>query len=497
MRIKFSPFYAALLVLLTIVIAVLLYLEQRAILANRNEEARTNYISYVLSDGLRQTSDDLTRMVRLYAITGDPVYRDWFDQILAIRNGEAPRPGAYFQIPYWDLVLATGEHQGGTGDAVPIRTLIADAGVSRLERSLLAEAEDWSNVLVELENEVMDVVAAQVEAGGGGYRLEGDALAAMQRLHGVEYHTAKERVMRPLVLLAQVATDEESTLNIVAGAAEITNIALALIALSILLGLVSLALTRSRGMSLRNRAPLATLLAVLAAIVFAFLVQRFQTSVESLADTFGERYRAYTLSDGLRQTSDDLTRMVRLYAATGDPVYREYFDEILAIRNGEAPRPERYFEIPYWDIVLATGRHPGIFGDAVPIRTLIAGRDFSDAELELLAQVEDASNELVTLENRAMEVVANAIATGNGDYSLDGPAGTALQRLHGEGYHQAKAKIMSPLVNLAKSVQQRLASGRQEALEIAQRNNIVFGAAMALSILFSLGAVLLWRREPH
>ena len=435
MRIRFSPFHAALLGLLVIVVAVLLYLEQRAILANRNEEARTNYISYVLSDGLRQTSDDLTRMVRLYAITGDPVYRDYFDQILAIRNGEAPRPRVYFQIPYWDLVLATGEHQGEPGEAVPLRTHIANAGVSRLERSLLAETEDWSNVLVELEDEVMDIVAAQVEAGGGDYRLEGDALAAMQRLHGSEYHVAKERVMRPLLLLAELATDEETSLSIVAGAGETVDQVLALVALSIVPGIAVLLYTRSRGISIRSSAPLASLLAILAAIVFAVLVQRFQDSVESLADTFGERYRSYTLSDGLRQTSDDLTRMVRLYAATGDPVYREYFDEILAIRNGEAPRPERYFEIPYWDIVLATGRHPGEFGEATPIRTLIAGRDFTDAELELLTQVEAASNELVVLENRAMDAVEAAIAAGDGEYSLDGPAGVALQRLHGEGYH--------------------------------------------------------------
>ncbi|MDD9954760.1 MAG: hypothetical protein OXP68_00895 [Anaerolineaceae bacterium] len=143
--------------------------------------------------------------------------------------------------------------------------------------------------------------------------------------------------------------------------------------------------------------------------------------------------------------------MVRLYAATGDPLYRDYFDEILAIRNGESPRPVRYFEVPYWDIVLATGRHPGDFGDSIPIRTLISERDFTGGELDLLAEAEDASNELVVLENRAMEVVAAAIA-GGGDYDLSGPTGNALQQLHGEDYHRAKARIMSPLVNLASPV---------------------------------------------
>ncbi|MCY4526495.1 MAG: hypothetical protein OXB89_07785 [Anaerolineaceae bacterium] len=73
MNIRFSPFYSALLALIAIVVAVLLDVEQRASLARRNQEARSNYVNYVLADGLRQSSEDLTRMVRLYAITGDPV----------------------------------------------------------------------------------------------------------------------------------------------------------------------------------------------------------------------------------------------------------------------------------------------------------------------------------------------------------------------------------------------------------------------------------------
>ena len=483
--------------MLAVLVASSLYVLLRDSLAQRNQDSRSNYISYVLSDGLRQTSDDLTRMARLYAVTGDPVYREHFDEILAIRNGESPRPQVYYQIPYWDIVLATGEHPGGRGEAAPISELIAAAGASPYEQSLLADTEYWSNVLAELENEVMDVVVARAGAGDGAYRLEGEALAAMQRLHGAEYHSAKERIMLPLVYLAGVATEEETTLEVVADAQQQTDTVMALNGLAIVAGVVTLLLARQRGATLRDRASLASLLSILAVAVFALLVQRFSDGIDSLAGELGERYRSYTLSDGLRQTSDDLTRMVRLYAATGDAAYRDHFDEILAIRNGEAPRPERYFEVPYWDIVLATGRHPGAFGDAVPIRALIGARDFTDDELALLAQAEDASNELVVLENEVMEVVTAEVAAGDGEYSLDGPAGDALQRLHGAEYHEAKAKIMQPLVGLARSVQERLATANNEARENAQQGSVLFGGAIVLAIVFNLGAVLLWRREPH
>ena len=142
-------------------------------------------------------------MARLYAVTGEPQYREYFDEILAIRNGEAPRPDLYFQVPYWDFVLAINHRLGEAGDSVAIRQLLVDAGISNAEMALLNDAEDQSNTLAILENEAMDVVAGQV-ADDGGYLLEGAALAAMQRLHGPEYHEAKAGVMRPLVELARM-----------------------------------------------------------------------------------------------------------------------------------------------------------------------------------------------------------------------------------------------------------------------------------------------------
>ena len=68
--------------------------------------------------------------------------------------------------------------------------------------TLLEQVEDRSNELTLLENEVMDVVAAQIEADGGDYRLEGAALEATKRLFGDEYAQAKLLIMQPLVDLA-------------------------------------------------------------------------------------------------------------------------------------------------------------------------------------------------------------------------------------------------------------------------------------------------------
>ncbi len=191
-----------------------------------------------LAIGLRQTSDDLTRMARLNAVTGDPVYREYFDEILAIRNGEAPRPEQYFEIPYWDIVLSSGERPTAFGESVSLRELLGDVNLTDAELAQLVESEDQSNALTVLENEVMDSVAAWREAAGGVYLLEGEALDNMLRLHGAEYHAAKERIMRPQVAFGELAHERMTALSyaLVGEVTQNTDLLAATIGLAVLLG---------------------------------------------------------------------------------------------------------------------------------------------------------------------------------------------------------------------------------------------------------------------
>ena len=89
-----------------------------------------------------------------------------------------------------------------------------------------------------------------------------------------------------------------------------------------------------------------------ALIVIAALQLRGSQS-QSAAEN--RRTRSFLLADSMRQSSNDLTNMVRLYVSTGAPRYREYYDEILAIRSGRAPRPRDY-DSSFWDRVLAEGK---------------------------------------------------------------------------------------------------------------------------------------------
>ena len=92
----------------------------------RNEAERQRVSSFRLADQMRQSSNDLTRMVRLYVTTGDARYRSYYDTILEIRRGTAPRPVTY-DSSFWDRVIADGYASARTGPPVSLTDLMRGA----------------------------------------------------------------------------------------------------------------------------------------------------------------------------------------------------------------------------------------------------------------------------------------------------------------------------------------------------------------------------------
>ena len=156
--------------------------------------------SYRLADQLRQSSDDLTRMARTYAVTEDGRFEDWFNDILAIRNGKKARPPGYEGI-YWDFIVADqAPPRPGVGRRVSLRKLMLDEGFTREEFSKLQESQRRSDELVRLETVAINAMKGRFEDELGGFTVEGDPSPemAVAITHGAEYHAAKARIMEPL-----------------------------------------------------------------------------------------------------------------------------------------------------------------------------------------------------------------------------------------------------------------------------------------------------------
>jgi signal transduction histidine kinase/CheY-like chemotaxis protein/HPt (histidine-containing phosphotransfer) domain-containing protein len=196
-----------------------------------------------------------------------------------------------------------------------------------------------------------------------------------------------------------------------------------------------------------------------------------------------QRVTSFRLSDGMRQSSNDLTRMVRLYVTTGDPRYRRYYDEILAIRSGDAPRPLDY-DSSFWDRVLADGEGQVRRGPPAALTELMRRAHFSTDEFAALAASLRASNDLALLELQMMNMVAPRIAAGvDRDYLRE--VAPRYARLVDDNYHAQKRKIMEAIDRFTALVDARTARRAQDLQGSTDRL-----LAVQTAILVLLAAVL-------
>lgn len=177
----------SLVVALVLMFALYVFSEKRIDLAHEQR-----FQMRMLANELRQSSDELTRMARTYVLTGSPLYKRYFVEILEIREGKRPRPARYDGV-YWDLVLASQvPRQVEEGRAVALLTLLSEAGASAEELELLGRAKTQSDALTQVEYEAM----AMVEMPGGTTAERRNT--ALQRLHDSTYLLAKAAIMEPV-----------------------------------------------------------------------------------------------------------------------------------------------------------------------------------------------------------------------------------------------------------------------------------------------------------
>jgi phosphoserine phosphatase RsbU/P len=228
-----------------------------------------------------------------------------------------------------------------------------------------------------------------------------------------------------------------------------------------------------------------------------YVVSQAVKTEADIAQAEVRRYHSYQLADELRQSSDDLTRMAQLYAVTGETRYRDYFDRILAIRDGKAPRPLDYGNI-YWDLMVAWGKPPRRDEPAVSLEQLMREAHFTDDELALLQQAKQRSDALVAIETRAMNAVQGRFSDGQGGFARAGRPDMDLARrlLHGQEYHRAKAEIMGPIQEFFTSVESRTAAEVHRLRRRGERLHVVVIAGLGTAVVLVLISFAVVARYP-
>ncbi len=229
---------------------------------------------------------------------------------------------------------------------------------------------------------------------------------------------------------------------------------------------------------------LLTLVMLLAAGLFSVTILQRDTAMRRTAAEH-QRVTSFRLSDQMRQSSNDLTRMVRLYVETGEPRYRRYYDEILAIRRGRAPRPRNY-DSSFWDRVLADGESAVHTGPPTSLPELMRRAHFASAEFTALNASLHASDHLAQLEERVMDAVAPRIARGV-DRAYPSDVEPQYRLLVDDAYHREKGRIMGAIERFTKLVEDRT-SARSAALQ--QRTERLLVSQTGILVLLGITLLL-------
>ncbi|MDD2991731.1 MAG: response regulator [Zoogloea sp.] len=191
------------------------------------------------------------------------------------------------------------------------------------------------------------------------------------------------------------------------------------------------------------------------------------------------RLHSLLLSNELRQSSDDLTRMARTYAATGNPLYKQYYDELLEVRDGLRPRSLEAFS-RHWGFEVRGDGQVSAIGERIPLLSLMRQAGYTREEFALLDEAKRNSDALTHTERAAMALL-DATASPASDNRT-----RAIAMLYGEDYQAAKAQIMRPISECAQRVDRRTRASVEDALHRATQ------VRMAVVVMFGLLLCLLF-----
>lgn len=158
------------------------------------------------------------------------------------------------------------------------------------------------------------------------------------------------------------------------------------------------------------------------------------------------RLNSHIVADDMYQSSEDLTRFVRMYAATGNVYYKDIYFDVLNIRNGVIARPVNYGNL-YWNLKLPKEERVTEPGAKLSLSQRLIDTGFTDEELALLYEAERESNQLVATEMIAMRAMEDALTPDEKLLMLPGETNQqfAIRILNDKAYLDSKERIMEPI----------------------------------------------------
>jgi len=190
-----------------------------------------------------------------------------------------------------------------------------------------------------------------------------------------------------------------------------------------------------------------------------------------------ELNRAVAVADEMAVSSDNLTNYARYYVTTRSTAWKDRFDQVLRVRNGQAPDTHGK-QLSFKDKVISVG--------------------FSDSELELILTAEKLSNNLATLEVKAFDSILKGLDAEVWDVQQYHYM-AAQMAMFGDEYNHYKGEIMNTVDKFTHQVYQRLQHQYQASMYMAWVLIIIINLSLlllVLSIQHSRQSILVRKSTP-
>jgi len=167
---------------------------------DQTQRSNARYLSYILADEFRKTSQDLTRLCRSYIATGNIKYFDAYWNIVKWRNGEIARPSSVDKHLYPNVIRKQSD-------------IMKELEFSSDEFLLLKQASDNSNALIATEDQAMRSVQTNTFIEGPYQANNGETVKefALRIVFNEQYHAEVKNIMAPVNQFFNVLDNRTAT----------------------------------------------------------------------------------------------------------------------------------------------------------------------------------------------------------------------------------------------------------------------------------------------
>ncbi|MBI2420090.1 MAG: PAS domain S-box protein [Ignavibacteriales bacterium] len=209
---------------------------------------------------------------------------------------------------------------------------------------------------------------------------------------------------------------------------------------------------------------------------------------QNLSKSQESQFHSYLLADELRKSTEELSRLANAYIATGNPDFENEYWALINIRNGKSPRP---FTNSILNNVFVTGTDQSLHRDSITISLLdlILRETFTSIEIAKLSEAYKNSEELVKLEQIAMNAAAGLFDDGSGRFLIrkDPDRNFSIHFLHDTTYIGKKTAFIKHLAEFHAMFAERAS---QEIANYNHTSTILLREIMVL-VAINMGMFLL------